>query len=119
MTLSPASTSETPRIGNVPRCTRAKYVSLAIILGPLGLHNFAAGYRFRGLIQLGISVASMGLLSPVAAVWALFEAAFTRTDATGVPFHEAPIESANPEQPLLRSPQSGLAAESPTLRRAA
>ncbi len=69
-----------------PRCTRARYVGLAVVLGTLGIHNFAAGYRFRALIQLGLSVASMGLLSPVSAIWALVEALIVKADGDGVAF---------------------------------
>lgn len=85
-----------PRPIAAPRCTRAKYVALAVVFGPLGLHNFAAGYRSRGLVQLGISVASMGLLSPATAAWALFEAALVKADATGVPFARALSTPADP-----------------------
>ncbi len=84
MTYTMPNGGLTSRTG--PRCTRTRYVALAVLLGPLGIHNFVAGYRFRGLIQLGLSVASLGLLSPVSAVWALVEAVVVKGDGDGVPF---------------------------------
>lgn len=97
-----------------PRCTRARYVAMAVLLGPLGVHNFVAGYRFRALIQLGLSVASMGLLSPVSAVWALLEAWAVRVDGDGVTFGPSAALSIK-EQSVERVAQ----AEPTTQRRAA
>lgn len=73
-----------------PRCSRTKYVVLALLTGWLGVHSFVAGYRSRGLVQLGITVASLGLLAPAAALWAIAEAIAIRHDGDGVAFVTPP-----------------------------
>lgn len=84
------------------RCGRGRYIALAVLLGPLGIHNFVAGYRVRGLIQLGLSVASLGLLSPVVALWALGECAAVTRDGDGVAFSGTEPNNAQPETAQTR-----------------
>lgn len=117
---APAQRAGESSIFLAPRCTRARYVALAILLGPLGVHNFAAGYRFRGLVQLGLSVASLGLLSPVSAAWALVEAVVVRADGDGVAFSSARPRShhGQPDESLAATDQ-GHASEPAIYRRAA
>lgn len=68
---------------------------LAIFLGGLGIHNFYLGRVGRGVVQLLITVLSLGFLAPLVWVWVLVEAILilTRspsfaTDARGIPLRD-------------------------------
>lgn len=87
----------------VPRCSRRAYVLWGLFLGSLGVHNFVAGRRFHGLIQIGISVASMGLLAPVSALWAWIECGTVTRDGDGVPFRATMARVPQPAAPLRRA----------------
>lgn len=59
------------------------FVLLAIVLGQIGIHNFYAGYNFRGICQLLLTLITFGWLS-----WFIFalnvcEAIFVTCDADG------------------------------------
>ena len=47
--------------------------ALAILLGVFGVHRFYMGFTGVGLLQLLITVCSLGILSPVVAVWTFVE----------------------------------------------
>src|SRR6185312_4179562 len=53
--------------------TRSTYVLLGVLLGAFGAHNFYAGNRNRALIQLGITVLTLGYGSPFSWIWAVIE----------------------------------------------
>ncbi|MGA7205186.1 MAG: NINE protein [Specibacter sp.] len=68
---------------------------LGILLGSLGIHNFYLGKTRNGLIQLLVSVLSLGLLAPFMAIWGLIEGILIlvgnegfRTDAAGIPLKD-------------------------------
>lgn len=68
---------------------------LAIFVGTLGIHNFYLGYTTKGLIQLLVSLLTLGIGAPAIAIWALIEGIFYLTghegytaDAKGVPLGE-------------------------------
>lgn len=65
---------------------RIAYIILGVFLGYLGVHNFYAGYKKTAVIQLLVSVLSLFILSPVSAIWALFEVCTVKADPNGVPF---------------------------------
>lgn len=46
---------------------------LGIFLGALGIHNFYVGRTTIAVVQLLISVLSLGFLSPVSGIWGLIE----------------------------------------------
>ncbi len=46
---------------------------LGIILGALGVHNFYLGFITKGIIQLLISLLSLGMLAPISYIWGLIE----------------------------------------------
>ena len=65
------------------------YILLAWFLGTLGLHNFYAGYYWRGIFQLALTlVAWMFMFVPLlfVAIWVLLELLFVNRDARGIPF---------------------------------
>ena len=66
--------------------SRLAYILLAIFLGPLGVHNFYAGYTGKGIAQLLISLISFGFLAPVVFIWNLVEICTVTKDAQGVDF---------------------------------
>lgn len=68
---------------------------LGIFLGSLGIHNFYLGFTGKALTQLLLSVLSLGLLSPIIAIWGLIEGILIltgsqnfRADAKGVPLRD-------------------------------
>ena len=65
---------------------RIAYIAFAIVLGFLGVHNFYAGYIKRGVLQLLITVMSLGILFFIPAIWAFIEAFTVKKDAQGIPF---------------------------------
>ena len=67
------------------RKDRVAYVLLAVLLG-FGVHNFYAGYKRNGLIQLLVSIFSCGFLWPVMWIWSVIEACTVTQDANGVAF---------------------------------
>lgn len=65
---------------------RNTYIVLGILLGPLGIHNFYAGYRKRALWQLVITVLSLGIASLPVWVWAIIDVVTITADPDGIPF---------------------------------
>lgn len=68
---------------------------LGILLGGLGIHNFYLGFTKKALIQLLVSVLSVGFLAWAMAIWGLIEGILIlvgnegfRTDARGVPLRD-------------------------------
>lgn len=83
--LPPLPLCSTPAPFVLPK-SRSTYVLLAILMGTLGVHNLYAGYTIRGIIQLLITLLSLGMLFFVSAIWAIVEACCVKQDANGVPF---------------------------------
>jgi TM2 domain-containing membrane protein YozV/RNA polymerase subunit RPABC4/transcription elongation factor Spt4 len=46
---------------------------LGILLGWLGIHNFYLGYVGKGMLQLMITIVSLGTLGFISAIWGLVE----------------------------------------------
>ena len=46
---------------------------LGILLGAFGVHNFYLGHTGKAVAQLLITVLSLGMLSPISAIWGLVE----------------------------------------------
>lgn len=76
--------------GEVPlsykRKMKAVYVVLGFFFGPIGVHNFYAGYKRRAIAQLLITVLSFGCLLLVSWIWAIVEIIMVNDDASGRPF---------------------------------
>ncbi len=62
--------------------SRTAFIVLAILLGPLGVHNFYAGYNLRGGMQLAMTIFLGWFVVPLIAVyiWILLEILFVRED---------------------------------------
>lgn len=83
----------TPSIAGKPK-SAAVYLLLAFFFGFLGIHNFYAGYIWRGLIQLLMTLfAAVFLFIPllIVGIWVFLEICFVGTDAQGIPFVPSPI----------------------------
>ena len=66
--------------------SRVTYVVLGLIFGVLGIHNFYAGYAGRGVVQLLISILSLGFLCWVTWIWAIIEICTVTKDGSGNSF---------------------------------
>lgn len=90
MSLPPAAPTQVyvnpaAQVVGAERKDRVAYVLLAVLLG-LGIHNFYAGYKRTGMIQLLVSIFSCAILWPIMWIWSLIEACTVTQDANGVPF---------------------------------
>ena len=75
-----------PNTDNSIQKDRVIYVLLAVFLGSLGIHNFFAGYKRNGLIQLIVTVVTCGFAALVMWIWAIIEACTVTKDADGLNF---------------------------------
>lgn len=66
--------------------SRTAYILLAIFIGPLGVHNFFAGYTGRGIAQLLITVITVGIGTLITYPWAIIEAITVKVDSEGRSF---------------------------------
>jgi len=79
--VSPGSIFDTG--GATPRSTKSRiaFVMLGIFLGSLGIHNFYAGYMWRGAIQLTITLVTLGYAAVISWIWAIVEVCTVDRDA--------------------------------------
>jgi TM2 domain-containing membrane protein YozV len=66
--------------------SRLTYILLGIFLGSFGAHNFYAGYRLRGVTQLGLTVGTLFYGTAVTWIWALVEVCTVDRDHDNVSF---------------------------------
>ena len=71
--------------GAAPK-SRLAFILLGIFLGSFGAHNFYAGYKKRGLMQLGLTVVTVFYGSLVTWIWALVEVCTVDCDKDQVSF---------------------------------
>ena len=94
---------------NAPQKSKIAYCILALLLGSLGIHNFYAGLKKRGLVELvlgfvlgGISIilmftevpldqlqsieAAIKVLRFIPYIWIIFDMCKVKADGNGVPF---------------------------------
>ena len=62
------------------------FTMLGLFLGAFGAHNFYAGYTAKAIIQLCLSVLTLGFGIPMSWIWAVIEICIVNRDSTGVPF---------------------------------
>jgi TM2 domain-containing membrane protein YozV len=73
-------------VPDAERKSRNTFILLGALLGMFGAHNFYAGYTNKALLQLGITVLSVGFASPMTWVWAVIDAFTVEADSSGVKF---------------------------------
>ena len=66
--------------------SKIKFVLLGVFLGPLGAHNFYAGFKKKALIQLAITVLTLGYGAPMSWLWAVIDVCTVETDKRGTQF---------------------------------
>jgi hypothetical protein len=66
--------------------SRTTFILLGALLGPLGAHNFYAGYRKKAFAQLAITVVTAGFASPMTWIWAIIDICTVDRDDNGVNF---------------------------------
>jgi len=66
--------------------SKMKFVLFGVFLGPLGAHNFYAGFKKKGLIQLGITVLTLGYGAPMSWIWAIIDVCTMEKDSKGAQF---------------------------------
>jgi TM2 domain-containing membrane protein YozV len=62
------------------------FVMLGVLLGALGAHSFYAGFKKKGLAQLGITVLTMGYGAPMSWIWAIIDVLTIENDSQGIQF---------------------------------
>jgi TM2 domain-containing membrane protein YozV len=67
--------------------SRTGFILLGALLGPLGAHNFYAGYKGKAWTQLAITVLSMGFAAPMTWIWAVIDICTVNQDHYGVNFN--------------------------------
>ena len=65
---------------------RMTFIILGVLLGAFGAHNFFAGYKKKAIIQLCITVLSVGFASPMSWAWAVIDISTVDADAKGIKF---------------------------------
>jgi TM2 domain-containing membrane protein YozV len=74
-----------PMINGISQKSRIVYQLLAFFFGPLGIHNFYAGYGGRGAVQLLLTILSMGMVSAFVWIWAVIEIFVISVDSNNIP----------------------------------
>ncbi len=86
----PPSSPTIEALRNYPPKNYVVFIILAIFLGGLGIHNFYAGYRDRGLAELVVwlilSCISCGFLGILCWVYVIIDIIYIKQDAAGRPF---------------------------------
>ena len=65
---------------------RMGFMILGALLGPLGAHNWYAGYHKKAGIQLAITVLTLGFGTPMSWIWAIIDICTVDRDSNGVQF---------------------------------
>ena len=81
---SPAAVEQPPVAG--PPKNRMGFMILGALLGPLGAHNWYAGYYKKAGAQLAITVLTLGFGSPMSWIWAIIDICTVDRDSNGVQF---------------------------------
>lgn len=65
---------------------RTTFIVLGVLLGPLGAHNFYAGFKKKAAAQLCITLLTLGFASPMSWIWAVIDVCTVDQDSTGIKF---------------------------------
>ena len=68
--------------------SRTAFLVLGALLGWAGAHSFYAGSTKKGLLQLGITVFTLGMAAVMVWIWAIIDICTITTDCEGVPFRD-------------------------------
>ena len=66
--------------------SKITFILLGVFLGAVGGHNFYAGYTSKAVIQLCLTVLTIGYGSPMAWIWAVIEICIVDRDSKGIQF---------------------------------
>jgi hypothetical protein len=66
--------------------SRTTFILLGALLGPLGGHNFYAGYKKKALAQLAVTLVTVGFAAPMTWIWAIIDICTVDRDNNGVNF---------------------------------
>jgi TM2 domain-containing membrane protein YozV len=66
--------------------SKVTFVMLGVLLGALGVHNFYAGYIKKAVMQLCITVLTLGYAAPMSWIWAIIEICTVERDSNGLQF---------------------------------
>jgi len=80
-----SSYAEEPEPVHEPR-SRTGFILLGALLGPLGAHNFYAGYKKKAFAQLAITLVTIGFAAPMTWIWAIIDICTIDRDNYGVNF---------------------------------
>jgi hypothetical protein len=69
-----------------PPKKRTNYIVLGALLGAFGAHNFYAGYKKKAILQLGVTVLTLGFGSPMSWIWAVIDICTMDHDSRGIQF---------------------------------
>jgi TM2 domain-containing membrane protein YozV len=70
----------------LPAKNRTVFLLLGVLLGAFGAHSFYAGSTKKGLLQLGITVLTLGMAGVMVWIWAVIDICTISTDNDGFPF---------------------------------
>jgi hypothetical protein len=62
---------------------RTTFIVLGVLLGFFGAHNFYAGYKKKAIVQLCITLFSVGFAGPMTWIWAVIEVCTVDRDSDG------------------------------------
>jgi hypothetical protein len=80
----PDESSQEPAV-HEPK-SRTGFILLGALLGPLGAHNFYAGYKKKAVAQLAVTLVTGGFAAPMTWIWAIIDICTVDRDNTGVNF---------------------------------
>jgi TM2 domain-containing membrane protein YozV len=75
-----------PYVPPIRAKSKISFILLGLFLGAVGGHNFYAGYTSKAIIQLCLTVFTLGYGSPMAWIWAVIEICIVDRDSKGVQF---------------------------------
>jgi TM2 domain-containing membrane protein YozV len=75
-----------PYVPPVRAKSKITFIMLGLFLGAVGGHNFYAGYNAKAIIQLCLTVFTIGYGSPMAWIWAVIEICIVDRDSKGIQF---------------------------------
>jgi len=82
---APAAIYDEPE-GTLTRKAKMTFVMLGILLGPLGAHNFYAGYKKKAIGQLCLTALTLGYGAPMSWIWAIIDVLTVERDSQGIQF---------------------------------